>query len=222
MPTSPTSAPAAGAGCSGSPAPTADDKICHCPARPRPGSTPTSPAGSARPAIKRYSLPGPAGGYSPLTCAGPSAASPPRPACPPTRLATWDRGRSASSLPRCIFRPGHPQAPTASRRMPPHAPSSDPARPGIQIHHCGPVAGLTAAPATLNTPPGIPGRAYPPPHLSAISRPTNVAGPPPWGKHLGQLLCACGERKLPPGQKNRSSVGRRRPSVSICPVDRPG
>jgi hypothetical protein len=162
VPTSPTSAPAAGAGCSGSPAPAARDKTCHCPARPRPGSTPTSPPGPARPAIKRYSRPGPVGGYSPPTYARPCAASPPGPGCPPTRLATWDRGRSASPLPRCIFRPGRPPAATAVRRMPAHAPPSDPSRPGIQIHHYGPEAGLTAAPAALNTPPGRPGRAYHP------------------------------------------------------------
>ena len=46
--------------------------------------------------------------------------------------------------------------------MPAHAPPSDPSRPGIQIHHYGPEAGLTAAPAALNTPPGRPGRAYHP------------------------------------------------------------
>ncbi len=121
-----------------------------------------SRAGPARPAIKRYSRPGPAGGYSPPTYARPCAASPPGPGCPPTRLATWDRGRSASPLPRCIFRPGRPPASTAVRGMPAHAPPSDPSRPGIQIHHYGPEAGLTAAPAALNTPPGRPGRAYHP------------------------------------------------------------
>ena len=61
-----------------------------------------------RPAIKRSSPPGPAGGCSPPTCARPCAASPPGPACPPTRPATWDRERSASPSARCTSRPARP------------------------------------------------------------------------------------------------------------------
>ena len=77
----------------------------------------------------------------------------------PTRPATWDRGRSASPSPRCTSRPERPLASIAARGTQAHEPPSDPARPGIQIHHYGPEAGLTAAPAALNTPPGTPGLA---------------------------------------------------------------
>ena len=64
---------------------------CRCPARPQPGSTPTSPAGPARHPARRCSPPGPVGGCSPPTCGGPCTASPPGRACLPTRPATWDR-----------------------------------------------------------------------------------------------------------------------------------
>ena len=179
------------------------DTACHCPARPRPGSTPTSPPGPARPAIKRYSPPGPAGGYSPPTCATPSAASPPAPACPPTRPATWDRGRSASPSPRCTSRPERPLASIAARGTQAHEPPSDPARPGIQIHHYGPEAGLTAAPAALNTP---------------QAHPASLVTPETPCRRRDQLARRCSTRQDTPGRFPRRAAHGARGIADMSPA----
>jgi hypothetical protein len=142
---SPTSAPAAGTRCCGSPAPAAGDWACRCLPWPRPGSTPTSQAGRAWPTTRRYSPPGLADGCSPPTYGGSYTASPPRRACPPSRPVTWDRARSGSPSPRCTSRqPRPPAASRAAQGTPPH----------------GPGAALTAAPRSPSMPPGISDRAY--------------------------------------------------------------
>ena len=80
-----------------------------------------------------------------------------RPGSPPGTAHDPALLHHAVSSGRGVPRP--PQQHAACRLM--HHPAIR-ARPGIQIHHYGPEAGLTAAPAALNTPPGRPGRAYHP------------------------------------------------------------